>query len=103
MKKSLFIISAILFSLLFTSCLADTLNKKFGYTTPVYITYHSDYGTEPDRIKISSGSNLTRAELPLLTSTSRVFDGWFLDESFQTQINIGYTINKNIDLYAKWR
>ena len=103
MKQLRFFLQLLFISLLFTSCLADTLNKKFGYTTPVYITYHSDYGTEPERIKISSGSNLTRAELPLLTSTSREFEGWFLDESFQTQINIGYTINKNIDLYAKWR
>ncbi|MBP5601587.1 MAG: InlB B-repeat-containing protein [Treponema sp.] len=103
MKYRHFFILSLFISLLFTSCLADSLNKKFGYSTPVYITYHSEYGTEPARIKISTGSNLTSAELPSLTAENKEFDGWFLEESFQTRINTGYTINKNIDLYAKWR
>ena len=41
MKHRALFILTFAFSLLFTSCLADMLNEKFGYAPPIVITYEA--------------------------------------------------------------
>ena len=106
-KRFFFIISTILFSLLFTSCLADYLNEKMGYKVPVTITYVSDYGKTPSQKKVTPGTILTEVDLPTLTpndnENDNEFDGWFLDPNYVTSVEAGYTVLENITLYAKWK
>ena len=105
-RRSLFVLP-ILFSLLFTSCLADYLNEKFGYTAPVSITYVSDYGKTPSRKKVSPDYELTEEDLPVLTpkdnEQANEFQGWFLDSDYINQAESGYKVLEDITLYAKWK
>lgn len=89
--------------LLFTSCLADVLNKQFKLEKPLYIYYNTEYGTQPERLKVKSGTRLTQAELPTLTSSDNTFDGWYLESHYSTKVNAGYTITETTYLYAKWK
>lgn len=105
-RRSLFVLT-FAFSLLFTSCLADYLNEKFGYKAPVYIYYHSDHGTTPARKQIESGTALTSEHLPILTpgkdDADYEFAGWYLDKEFINPAAEGYIVNETITLYANWK
>jgi len=104
MKKRIFCILAILTSLLFTSCLADYLNDKFGYFVPFYIYYDTDYGEAPESKKCTEEYTLTAADLPNLSSAEggQKFLGWYLDKNFQKQASSGKVLKSNTTLFAKW-
>lgn len=107
MKKRIFTITTIVFSLLFTSCLADYLNEKFGFTAPIYINYSSPYGNPPKRKQVSAGTLLTEEDLPKLyikaDEYENEFQGWFLDNKYTNPAYPGYIIEKSITLYAQWK
>ena len=103
MKKHCCIILSLLLPLLFTSCLADLLNEKFGYTAPIYVSYKSQYGDVPDRKLIEKGGALTSDYLPVMYYSGNEFEGWFLDDNFSNLAQEGYIVNKSITLYAKWK
>ena len=103
MQKRFFIISTILFALLFTSCLADYLNEKMGYKVPVTITYVSEYGKTPSRKKIKPGSVITSQNLPELTDSTIVFLGWYTDKEYLIPAQEDMTIDDDLVLYARWK
>ena len=107
MKKRLFTITTIVFSLLFTSCLADYLNEKFGFTAPIYINYSSPYGNPPKRKQVTAGTELTEEDLPKLyikaDEYENEFQGWFLDNKYTNPAYPGFIIEKSITLYAQWK
>lgn len=103
MKKHCCIILSLLLPLLFTSCLADLLNEKFGYTAPIYVSYKSDYGETPSRKLIEKGTALTSEYLPVLYADDNEFEGWYMDNDFIEPAQEGYIVNKSITLYAKWK
>ena len=103
MKKHCCIILSLLLPLLFTSCLADLLNEKFGYTAPIYVSYKSEYGETPSRKLIEKGTALTSEYLPEIYADDNVFEGWYLDDDFKEPAQEGYIVNKSITLYAKWK
>ena len=107
MKQIRFFILTIFVPLLFTSCLADYLNEKFGYTAPIYINYHSDHGTTPERKQIKPGTALTLDYLPELTPSkdeaAYEFAGWYLDKELFNPAIEGYVVNETITLYANWK
>ncbi|MBO4532541.1 MAG: leucine-rich repeat protein [Treponema sp.] len=107
MKQIRFFILTIFVPLLFTSCLADYLNEKFGYTAPIYINYHSDHGTTPARKQIKPGTALTLDYLPELTPSkdeaAYEFAGWYLDKELFNPAIEGYVVNETITLYANWK
>ena len=107
MKKHSFVILSLILPLLFTSCLADYLNEKFGYTAPVYINYNSPYGDPPKRKQVYPGTELTEEDLPKLYAKEDVntneFQGWFLDQQFTNPALPGYVVEKSITLYAQWK
>ncbi len=92
----------LLLSLLFTSCLAETLNKKFGYQAPVTIRYSTEYDTAPKEIKITAGQPLTNDDLPALSEEGYIFDGWYSDKQYTTKVQAGTVIEEDTTLYAKW-
>ncbi len=102
MKCLRFFILTFFLSLLCTSCLADILNEKFGYTQPIYVSYSSEYGKVPSKKEIEKGTALTAEYLPELSSEDYQFNGWFLDKNFYNQAQEGYIVNKSITLYANW-
>ena len=103
MKKHCCIILSLLLPLLFTSCLADLLNEKFGYTAPIYVSYKSEYGETPSRKLIEKGTALTSEYLPEIYADDNVFEGWYMDDDFKEPAQEGYIVNKSITLYAKWK
>ena len=107
MKKRIFTITTIVFSLLFTSCLADYLNEKFGFTAPIYINYSSPYGNPPKRKQVTSGTTLTEEDLPKLYINADEYEneflGWFLDNKYTNPAYPGFIIEKSITLYAQWK
>ena len=102
MKKQIFIISIFLFSLLFTSCLADYLNEKLDYHVPIILSYESVQATEPKTIKIPSETPLTAENLPELSEPGWTFAGWYTDTTFTTKVQEGAVFTQNTTLYAKW-
>ena len=103
MKKQIFIISIVLLSILYTSCLADILNEKFDYKVPVTISYKTSFGTTPARKKVQPGTTLSSQDLPELTDDYMIFMGWYTDKECTVQAQEGIEINANLELYARWR
>ncbi|MBO4629288.1 MAG: leucine-rich repeat protein [Treponema sp.] len=101
-RRSLFVLT-FAFSLLFTSCLADVLNEKFGYSVPLTITYDTYSGTKPASKKVREGYVLTAEDLPQLTESGNDFYGWFFDEAYTHAAYEGFVVRENITLYGKWR
>lgn len=58
------------------------------------IKYYSEYGQKPENKVVPAGYKLTIDDLPVLYEKGIYFDGW--DKS------VGYTVNSNITIYAKW-
>lgn len=102
MKKRFLVLFTIVFSLLFTSCLADVLNKKFGYSVPVVIHYSTSYGTIPKTRKLAAGQPLTTEDLPELSEAGYIFDGWYSDNNYSNKIQEGTVLSENTTLYARW-
>ena len=102
MKKQTFAILLITVSLLFTSCLADTLNKKFGLTVPVFLYYSSDHAKSPARKKIPTGQPLTEADLPELSEAGYYFGGWYTDSEYTNPIQPGIILEDTTRIYALW-
>ena len=100
-RRSLFVLT-FAFSLLFTSCLADYLNGKMGYSVPIFINYSSNHGTMPKSKKIPSGQVLTKEDLPELSEQGYIFDGWYSDFNYTHKIEEGSLLNEDTTLYAKW-
>ena len=107
MKKHSLVILSLLLPLIFTSCLADYLNEKFGFTVPVSINYSSPFGNVPARKKVTPGTELTAQDLPKLytkeNEDENEFLGWFLDDNFSLPAYEGYIVNEDITLYAQWK
>ncbi len=80
-----------------SACKAEIDNPKAYYT----VSYETAHGTAPETIKVLSGTVLTAAELPELTEDGFIFDGWYIGSSKITS-ELGYTVNSNIKLTAKW-
>ncbi len=103
MKQIRFFLLPIFVPLLFTSCLADYLNEKFGYSAPIYVSYSTKYGNAPSRKQIAKGAALTSDYLPKLYADDNEFEGWFLYSDFYSIAQEGYIVNESITLYAKWK
>ncbi|MBR5401405.1 MAG: leucine-rich repeat domain-containing protein [Treponema sp.] len=95
--------SLVILPLLLTSCLADLLNKHFGYELPIYLSYYSDYGDAPSRKRIESGYILTEEDLPAISADNNEFLGWYLDKTWTSPANSGMMLYDSITLYARWR
>lgn len=64
------------------------------------VSYSTKYGTAPSPVQ---GSIITAAMLPTLADTDTyAFGGWYFDEEFTKQAEIGDNITTNTTLYAKW-
>ena len=128
MKKHLFAIVIIAFSLLCISCgfsIADLLNKKLELTPPLYLTYRTEYGKTPGRIPVQKGDVITEEMLPTVKYTAKesenyyyyngvryyydneeeeqTFVGWYYDEQFLDKVEVGDVIEESITIYAKWK
>ena len=124
MKKHLFAMMIIAFSLLCISCgfsIADLLNKKLELTPPIYISYHTQYGKTPSRKSVQKGDVITEEMLPEVAyktndnenyyyydgmyyyyDDEQTFVGWYYDEQFLDKVEVGDVIEESITLYAKW-
>lgn len=98
-----FLIFSLLIPLLLTSCLADYLNEKFGYSAPIYVSYNTKYGKAPSRKLIEKGDPLTSEYLPKLYADNNEFEGWYLDNNLYSIAQEGFIVNESITLYAKWK
>ena len=102
-RYNIALFSLVILPLLLTSCLADLLNKHFGYELPIYLSYYSDYGDAPSRKQIESGYALTEDDLAPITVTDNEFLGWYLDKTYTSPANIGMILYDSTTLYACWK
>ncbi len=64
------------------------------------VVYHiNGHGTEPENL--TEQTNLPDS-LPELKEEGWKFEGWFMDENYQTEAVAGSSLTGNVDLYAKW-
>lgn len=70
--------------------------------TTYTITFDSQGGSDIADIVIEAGATITIPANP--TKTGYTFDGWYLDEDYETSADdiIGQDISSSITLYAKW-
>ncbi|GEM_PF-4131765 len=47
-------------------------------------------------------TSLAVGELPTPTRTGYIFKGWYLEETFDTEVTASYIADGNVTLYAKW-
>ena len=97
------IFSLVILPLVLTSCLADMLNKHFGYELPIYLSYYSEFGDAPSRKRIEPGYELTEEDLEPITATDNAFLGWYLDKEYTSMAGTGLVLNDNTTLYARWQ
>ncbi len=71
-------------------------NKKPTYT----IKFETDTNTTLDDKEILQGNPIGSIEA--ITKTGMFFDGWYLENTFNTKVNEYYVPESNITLYAKW-
>lgn len=102
MKRRDLLILSLFIPVLFTSCLANILNDKFGYSVPIVIEYDTKHATTPKRIKVPAGQPLTKNELPELSEQGYYFSGWYSDPNYSNKIEIGAVLKENTTLYALW-
>lgn len=74
----------------------------FPYPT---ITYSTAHGTTPSSAQVKTGEDIGAANIPTLSETGYVFDGWYFDSSFTQKVYSSSTVTQtgNFTLYAKWR
>ena len=91
---------AMLMSVVFliSGCKSQTQRGQ-GDSKQVTITYSTEHGTAPASKQVDKNYKLTAGDLPSLSATGFVFEGWYIGTS---KVNVGYTVNKNITLSAKW-
>ena len=90
-RQSLFA-ALLVIPLLFTSCLADALNKKFGYQVPVYVYYSSEQSSAPAKRKIPTGQPLADEDLPSLEAQGWIFGGWYSDKEYTSKMESGIVL-----------
>ncbi len=71
--------------------------KWFKNCTVSYVTAH---GTAPTAIIVVEGEKLTSSQLPELTISDYLFDGWYVGENRVTAGN--FTVTDDVTLTAKW-
>jgi uncharacterized repeat protein (TIGR02543 family) len=89
-----------------------TLSTMPGYDLDLYgkfvedsymINYYLDGGTNSDLNPTSFNLNDEIIYLQTPTKTGYTFAGWYLESSFETQVNIvDPSISSDVNLYAKW-
>ena len=115
MKNRLSAFFILLVSLLCISCdsiLADKLNEKFNLTPPIYLSYNTEYGKTPRRVKVVKGDVITEEMLPSVEYVNnnssnyyeeeKAFSGWYYDEQYTREVHVGDVIEGAVTLYAKW-
>ena len=102
----IFLVLLILLPLLFTSCLAEFLNEKFGFNHPLYIKYDIFDGVSSDDTKkVYPGYALTAEDVKTPENPydmSNPFLGWFLEPTYINQVHEGFVVNEDITLYGRW-
>ena len=106
MKKHSFVILSLIIPLLFTSCLAEFLNAKFGFNHPLYIKYDIFDGVRSDDTKkVYPGYVLTAEDVKTPYNgydMANPFLGWFLEPTYINQVHEGFVVNEDITLYGRW-
>lgn len=69
------------------------------------ITYSVPSGVvQPTSREVRAGNSLTAADLPSVTLSGHVFDGWYYENTYVNKANVGDVVNKDSDftLYARF-
>ncbi|MGP1521216.1 MAG: InlB B-repeat-containing protein [Treponema sp.] len=74
-----------------------TLSAK--WKDKITISYSTEHGVAPASKTVDEGYTLTQEDLPPISVANFTFEGWYIEG---TKVNVGYTVNKNITLIAKW-
>lgn len=95
-KLSKLLMITLVMSILFilTSCFTDNTVKEYT------VTFETDGGTIIEAVKVESGKKLTLPEDP--EKEEYVFMGWYLDATFDTEVDNTYVVTTDITIYAKW-
>ena len=75
-----------------------TLTAK--WKDKITISYSTEHGTAPASKTVDEGYTLTQEDLPNISATGFVFEGWYIEG---TKATVGYTVTKSITLIAKWK
>lgn len=80
--------------ILFTGCKHNLGDEETSTKIEYQITYETQFGSVPSK-KVEQGYKLTAEDLPSLTQTGYVFEGW--DKS------VGYEISADTKITASWK
>ena len=94
MKKIIGFNILLVFMLLIVSCTQTT-------TTSFKVTYETFGGTEIEEIEVNEGDSIPFPGLP--TKDGFEFLGWYLEETFETEVDFNQIVEEDITIYAKWR
>lgn len=78
-----------------TGCFSDVPTTK-EYT----ITFEVNGGSVVDSIKVEEGKKIVLPVEPI--KENYIFEGWYLEEDFKTEVTMEYVVNKDVTVYAKW-
>ena len=92
---------AMLMSVVFliSGCKSQTQRGQ-GDSERVTIAYSTEHGVAPASKQVDKNYKLTAGDLPSLSATGFVFEGWYIEG---VKANVGYVVTKNITLSAKWK
>lgn len=96
-KKVLAVLLPLL-CLFITACQGSATPTKEYYT----VYYETDHGTAPEAKKVLAGTVLKPEDLPKLTTTGYIFEGWYKGDSLITP-ELQYSVQADLFLKAKWK
>jgi len=76
------------------------ITLKAKWKDKITISYSTEHGTAPALKQVDKNYKLTAEDLPSLSATGFVFEGWYIEG---VKANVGYVVTKNITLSAKWK
>jgi len=88
-----------IFVLGFSVALVLTLTACKNYKS-FDVTFDTNGGSSVDSYTIKEGEKLLEPTDP--TKDNMNFDGWYIDDDFETKYSFSSTVTNDITLYAKW-
>lgn len=99
MKKLIYVTLTLMFALVLISC--DEIEKDPDIEEKYYtVEFESFSNVEIEEIKVLE--NDTLETLPLIDQDNKLFLGWFYEDTFQTKVEDGLIVDKDLKLYALW-
>ena len=106
MKKSisLLLIALMMITVLFVSiaCKEEPAQQQPA-STQVTLSFDTKGGNKLVALSVTPGSSIKKSKVKTPTKEGYVFLGWYVEDTYKTEVTFPLTLNENKTIYAKWQ